>query len=142
MRSIRFVRWAAPAALALVVVAGAEAQEAASSSGPEVYRREVFQYQRAGRPDPFRSLLGTAELGVRFEDLALRGVIHNPEAGLSVAFLEDTGTKKRIRARVGDRVGGITILGIYPRRVDLQIDELGLSRRESLQLMVEKGPQS
>jgi hypothetical protein len=130
-------------ALTLAAVAVVEAQEAAgSSSGPEVYRREVFQYQRAGRPDPFRSLLGTAQMGVRFEDLALRGVIHNPEPGLSVAFLEDTGSNRRIRARVGDRVGGITVLAIHARRVDLQIDELGLSRRESLQLMVEKGPQS
>jgi hypothetical protein len=39
------------------------------------YRREVFEYRRSGRPDPFRSLLNGTDLGVRPEDLTLTGVV-------------------------------------------------------------------
>jgi hypothetical protein len=99
-----------------------------------VYRREVFDYARGGRTDPFRSLLNTAELGIRFEDLSLRGVIYNPDPRLSVAVFWEAGAERRIRARVGERVGGIKILAIHPRRVDLLIEEFGVARRESLDL--------
>ena len=109
-------------------------QETAAPVARVVYERETFRYERGGRPDPFRSLLGTEELGIRFEDLTLRGVIYNPEARLSVAVLWDEASKRRIRLRSGERMGGITVVGIYPRRVDLRIDEFGVSRRETLYL--------
>jgi hypothetical protein len=107
---------------------------AAPAQGSTLYSRQVFRYPRAGRPDPFRSLLQSTDLGVRLEDLSLRGVMHNAEGGRSVAVLWDEGAKRRIVGRVGDRIGGITIISITPRRVDLQIEELGVVRRESLQL--------
>ena len=43
----------------------------------ETYEREVFYYDQAGRADPFRSLLEDAEMGMRLEDLSLRGVVHH-----------------------------------------------------------------
>jgi hypothetical protein len=99
-----------------------------------VYRREVFRYQPLGRPDPFRSLLGSAELGVRVEDLALRGVVYHPDPARSVAMLTREGVDRPIRARVGDRIGGIRILTIRPNSIDVLVEELGVARRETLQI--------
>ena len=123
----------------LFLLAGSALPAAAqdSSGGPVVYRREVFQYQRAGRPDPFRSLLNSADLGVRFEDITLLGVIHSPNPNQSVAILSVTGQEGRVRARVGSRIGNITIAAIQPRRIDVLINEFGVARRESLQLKAE-----
>lgn len=125
-------------ALLLALAAPAIAAEAQDTVGTEiVYRREIFDYQRGGRPDPFRSLLGSVELGVRFEDLALRGIVYHSDPRESVAILVETGSNRRIRARVGERIGGLTVVGIHPRRVDVMIEELGVARRESLQLRAE-----
>ena len=99
-----------------------------------VYRREVFRYQAAGRPDPFRSLLGSADLGVRVEDLALRGVVYHPDPARSVAMLTREGAKRPFRARVGDRIGGIRILTIRPNSIDVLVEELGVARRETLRI--------
>ncbi|HEX2093213.1 MAG TPA: AMIN domain-containing protein [Longimicrobiaceae bacterium] len=78
----------------------------AGDAAPVVYRREVFQYPRAGRPDPFRSLLSAEELGYRIEDLQLTGVIYSPNPRLSAAVLTEVVSKKRFRLHVGERVGG------------------------------------
>jgi hypothetical protein len=120
---------------ALSAAAPAAAQERGSAE--IMYRREVFQYQRTVRPDPFRTLLGSVDLSVRFENLALRGIVHNSDPRESVAILVDGGSNRRVRARVGERIGAITVLAIHPRRVDLVIEDFGVPRRESLYLKVE-----
>ena len=104
------------------------------SGAAALYEREVFSYERAGRVDPFRSLLDDAELGIRFEDLSLRGIVHHTEAGRSVAVLARAGSERRIQARVGDRFGSVRIAAIHPDRVDLVIEELGVVRRETLHI--------
>jgi hypothetical protein len=133
----RSARWVGGA---LLLCAAAPALPAAAqSNGSEeiIYRREVFQYQRGVRPDPFRSLLGSVDLGVRIEDLTLRGVVHHENPRESVAILVENGSNRRIRARIGERVGAITIVGIQPRRVDVVVEDFGVPRRESLYLKVE-----
>ena len=110
--------------------------------GPTIYRREIFDYQRAARPDPFRSLLQNSDMAVRFEDLKLEGVVYHRDANRSVAILAVTGRDRRLRARVGDRVGQLTVAAIEPRRVDVIIDEFGVPRRESLPLKTEPRDQS
>lgn len=100
-----------------------------------VYEREVFTYTSAGRPDPFRSLLNDAELGIRLEDLTLRGIVHHRDPSQSVAVLTQAGSDRRIRARVGERFGALRILAIYPDRVDLVVEELGVARRETLRIV-------
>lgn len=128
----------ATAALALLGAAPARAQEAAASNGTRmIYEREVFEYPRGARPDPFRSLLGSMDLGVRFEELTLRGIVYHSDPRESVAILAQTGNARRLRARVGDRIGAMTVVGIYPRRVDLVIEEFGVPRRETLILKAE-----
>ncbi len=113
-------------------VSAAAAQAPAEPAG--LYEREVFQYGRAGRADPFRSLLSDPELGMRLEDLKLLGVIYHPDPALSVAVLSQTGSTRRIRGRAGDRIGGIRIVSIGPRSVDLVVEEFGVARRETLEL--------
>lgn len=129
------------ALLLLLALAGGGIPGTAAAQEPEqsadsriIYRREVFQYPRGARPDPFRSLVGTGALGVRIEDVTLRGVVHDPDRRQSVAILVVAGSDRPIRARVGDRVGGMRILAIHPRRVDLLVEEFGVTRRESLHL--------
>jgi hypothetical protein len=119
----------------LLPLSPAAAQSAATNEIS--YRREVYQYERGFRPDPFRSLLGNVDVGVRVEDLALRGIVFNSNPRESVAILVERGSNRRIRARIGERVGAITVVAIQPRRVDVVIEDFGVVRRESLYLKVE-----
>lgn len=100
-----------------------------------VYEREVFSYSPAGRTDPFRSLLADAELGIRVEDLTLRGVVYHSDPSQSVAVLTMEGSDRRIRARVGERVGTMRILSIEPDHVEIVVEELGVARRETLRIV-------
>lgn len=132
---------------ALLLAGAAAAAPLAAQTPPDslvLYEREVFDYRRAGRPDPFRSLLRDPELGLRFEDLGLVGVLHDARPDRSVAVLTQKGSSRRIRARVGDRIGGIRIVAIRPRSVDVVVEEFGVARRETLELRAapDKGPTS
>lgn len=129
--------------LAAVALAALALPAASQTPAPErqpardstiVYRREVFRYYPSGRPDPFRPLAGEADLGVRVEDLALRGVVYHTDASRSVAVLARTGQPRLVRARVGDRIGGIRILAIRPTSIDVLVEELGVARRATLQI--------
>jgi hypothetical protein len=104
------------------------------SEATTVYEREVFQYSRASRPDPFRSLLLEGDIGIRMEDLGLRGVVHHDDPSRSVAVLSQRGTARRIQARIGERVGPLRVVAIYPDRVDIVVEELGVARHETLRI--------
>jgi len=134
------------AALALLPAADAAAQSQAAAATPApspiaAYRREVFAYQRAGRPDPFQPLLSAADLGYRVEDLRLTSIIYSPNPGQSVAvFALADSANRRFRLRTGQRLGTITVAAIYPRRVDLRVEDFGVARIESIALQ-RPGPQ-
>lgn len=119
-------------AAAFMLPSSGAAQAAADSA--VVYEREVFDYSRGGRADPFRSLLDDAELGVRLEDLSLQGVMVGGDPSQSVAVLSRVGTNRPLRVRVGDRVGGIRILSIEQRLVQVLVEEFGVARRGTLEL--------
>lgn len=121
----------APAAAA---PAPAPVAAAGGAAGVDVYRREVFRYQRGGRPDPFQALLTAADLGFRVEDLRLTSVVFSPNARMSLAVFAETNSPRRHRLKVGQRVGNMTVARIYPQRVDVRIDEFGGSRTETIQL--------
>lgn len=125
--------WFAVAVAALFAAPGSATAQAAADTAI-VYEREVFEYSRAGRPDPFRSLLDDAELGVRLEDLSLQGVMYDADVSQSVAVLARVGSTRPLRVRVGDRVGGIRILSIGQRSVQVLIEEFGVARRGTLEL--------
>jgi hypothetical protein len=125
--------WFAASVAALFAAPGAASAQAQGDTAI-VYEREVFDYSRAGRPDPFRSLLDDAELGVRLEDLSLQGVMYDPDVSQSVAVLARVGSTRPLRVRVGERVGGIRILSIGQRSVQVLIEEFGVARRGTLEL--------
>lgn len=135
---------AALAALALAPAAPAQRPAAAAPAvtrpapaevpAVEVYEREVFRYARGGRPDPFQPLLTAAELGFRVEDLRLTSIVYSPTPRLSLAVFAEGDSARRYRLRTGQRLGTMTVLRIYPQRVDVRIDEFGGSRVETIQL--------
>lgn len=125
--------WFAALVAALFAAPGSASAQAAGDTAI-VYEREVFEYSRAGRPDPFRSLLDDAELGIRLEDLSLQGVMYDADVSQSVAVLARVGSERPLRVRVGDRVGGIRILSISQRSVQVLIEEFGVARRGTLEL--------
>jgi hypothetical protein len=94
--------------------------------------REVFQYDAAGRRDPFVSLLNTADLRPLLTDLVLVSIIHDARGGNSVAILRDAKTKDQYRVRPGQLIGRMRVTAIEPKRVLFTIDEFGFSRQETL----------
>jgi hypothetical protein len=145
MNAIHARRAGLALALLMILPCAAAAQEEAPAAAPEtatvaaiepveVYRREVFTYQRTGRPDPFQPLTGGAELAIRPEDLQLSGLIYSGNPRESVANFIVPGSDRRIRLRTGERFGALTVLSIYPGHVNVRVDEFGNSRIYSIQL--------
>lgn len=122
---------AAGALLALVVTASPAAGQDASAEGPIV--REVFDYPVAGRRDPFEPLAAGEELGPRFEDLRLAGVIYSPERG-SIAVLVDVATQRRYRVWEGDVIGGARLISVGVDQAEFLVTVFGVSRRDTLRL--------
>lgn len=125
--------WFAAMGVALFAAPGAARAQAPADTAI-VYDREVFDYSRAGRPDPFSSLLNAEDLGIRLEDLSLQGVMYDADTSQSVAVLARVGSTRPLRVRVGDRVGGIRVLSIGQRSVQVLIEEFGVARRGTLEL--------
>jgi hypothetical protein len=115
-------------------VAAAGAPSPATLPAADVYRREVFRYQRGGRPDPFQPLLSAAELGFRVEDLRLTAIIYSPDARRSVAVFAEGDSARRYRMHQGQRLGTMTVMRIWPQRVDVRVDEFGGSRLQTILL--------
>jgi len=132
---VRIKGWIASLAM-LTGALCSHGQAAAQVAGDTVlvYDREIFRYDRSGRPDPFRSLLTNSELGVRTEDLSLLGVIFHPNPSQSVAVLAQRGVERRFRVRVGERLGSVRIVAINQRSIDVIVEEFGLARRERLEI--------
>ena len=106
-----------------------------------VFEREVFDYPRYERRNPFAPLLSAAEGGPRFERLQLMGIIHSERAERSIALFgdnsNDSGERRpnsSFRVRVGERIGNSVVLEINPRNVVLEVDEFGLTERRVIEL--------
>jgi len=121
-------------ALAFAITAkSATAQTTVSTA----YEREVFNYPSLGRRDPFRPLNAGEQLGPRFDDLSVSGVLFSPAIG-SVATLTDQKSGRRYRAREGDVLGDIRVAAIRSDAVDFVITSFGISRRETLMVKKDK----
>lgn len=108
---------------------------AAADTGRVVeFRREVFDYDPAGRRDPFVSLMTSTELRPALGDLRLTTVAFDPTGVHSVAVLRDLGTKEQYRVRVGSQLGRMRVVRIDPKVVTFALEEFGYSRQESLAL--------
>jgi hypothetical protein len=98
-----------------------------------VLKREVFRYRSEGRRDPFEPLSAGTDLGPRFEDLELAGIVYSPGTG-SIAIMVDRATRRRYRVWEGDVVGGAKLVRVQPSEVDFVVTAFGVSRQETLRL--------
>jgi hypothetical protein len=108
------------------------APETASTAQLPVVMREAYDYDAAGRRDPFFSLLGTAELRPSVADLRLTSVLYHPTR--PIAVMRDATTNTRYTVTVGTTLGRMRVVLIKPRVVIFTIEEFGLNRQDSLVL--------
>ena len=97
-----------------------------------VIMREAYDYDAAGRRDPFFSLLGTAELRPAVADLKLTSVLYHPTR--PIAVMRDATTNVRYTVTLGTTLGRMRVVMIKPRVVIFTIEEFGLNRQDSLVL--------
>ena len=129
------------AALLVLFAPGLKAQEVEQDLTTEVgaaqtapaLERETFSYVAGGRRDPFRPLEAGDEIGPRFEDLELSGIIYSPDEG-SLVVLVDRSTQRRYRVWEGDIVGGAQLLDVTPNEAIFVVTVFGVSRQETLRL--------
>ena len=124
------MRYGSLVVFALFIPTGASAQE---SSEEKVIQRETFEYPAMGRRDPFAPLSAGEELGPRFEDLGLSGIIYSPERG-SIVVLVDQATLRRYRVWEGDMIGGARLLAVKEAEAEFLVTVFGVSRRDTLRL--------
>lgn len=131
-------------ALALLLPGSAAAQSSqdplAGQASDSIlgYEREVFEYARGARRNPFQPLTSFSASGPRFEDLQLTGIVYSPDVG-SVAVVADRATERRYRLREGERVGSARVLEIRPDEVVFGITTFGVSRQAILRVKKERG---
>jgi hypothetical protein len=107
-----------------------DAAPAAADSGV-IILREIFEYDAAGRRDPFAPLLETDELRPTIQELRLTGVLVHPTRPIAV-MRDGEGTQYRVTT--GMSVGRMRVVQIKPRTVIFQFSEYGYDRRDSLVL--------
>lgn len=108
------------------------APESTTRARVPVIMREAFDYDAAGRRDPFLSLMSSTELRPTIADLRLTGVLVHPTR--PVAVLRDIGTNTQYRVTLGSTLGRMRVALIKPRVVIFSIEEFGLNRQDSLVL--------
>jgi hypothetical protein len=99
-----------------------------------VFEREVFRYERAGRRDPFVSLMENGELRPLITEIRVTGIVFDESGRSSVAVLRDVGSKEQYRVRIGSSLGRMRVARIDRKSVTFTIEEFGFSRQETLQL--------
>lgn len=100
---------------------------------PTIYR-EVFDYARDGRRDPFVSLLTTNELRPTMSDLKLTGILLDHAGRNSIATLRDITNNSQYRVTVGSVLGRMRVTAIRTLTIVFTIDEFGTTRKDSLTL--------
>lgn len=123
---------AATPAVANGAAAPANAQAATGAS--ITIDRELYNYERGGRRDPFSSLLQSDDLKPAVSDLKLIGVVLDPRGRNSIAVMRDLSTKELYRVRPGQSVGRLRVTQITQRSVTFLIEEFGVTRQETLSL--------
>jgi hypothetical protein len=109
------------------------AADCAWAQAPSIMR-EVFEYEREGRRDPFVSLLATTELRPTMSDLRLTSIFLDLNGPNSLATLRDVTSNTRYTVRVGSTLGRMRVAAIHGQAVLMTIDEFGTTRRDSLVL--------
>jgi hypothetical protein len=156
---MRIIRWTLAAGLVLL---GATAFAGAASAQEEapppqtppatelVFDREVFDYPRYNRRNPFSPLVDMADSGPRFEELSLQGIVYSSNPQLSVVLLhggeirvaEGVTMPQTFRLRRGEMVGNVRIVEIQPTRVIVDVDEFGVIEQRVFELQRGSGGNS
>jgi hypothetical protein len=105
-----------------------------TSGPPPTIMRELYEYPRDGRRDPFISLLTTNELRPTMSDLRLTGILFDQSGSHSVATLRDVTTNAQYRVSTGSALGRMRVSAIRVKTVVFTIDEFGTTRQDSLVL--------
>lgn len=95
-------------------------------------QREVFDYDKSGRRDPYKSLMTSTDVRPLLSDLRLTAVAFDPDGDNSVAILRDNFSKNQYRVRVGQQLGRLRVSGIKQGSVQFTIEEFGFNRQETL----------
>jgi hypothetical protein len=95
-------------------------------------QREVFNYDRSGRRDPYKSLMSSSDVRPLLSDLRLTAVAFDPDGNNSVAILRDSYSKQQYRIRVGQQLGRLRVAAIHQKTVQFSIEEFGFNRQETL----------
>ncbi len=103
-----------------------------------VYEREIFTYRGQDRRDPFQPLTQDNQMGPRFQDLSLQGIVYSNVPGESLAVLR-AGGDRVLRVRVGDVIGNSRVIEIGPTRVVMAVENFGTIRQEILELPQREG---
>jgi hypothetical protein len=99
---------------------------------PPTIMRELFEYSRDGRRDPFVSLLTTTDLRPTLSDLKLTGILLDHSGRNSVATLQDLTNNTKYRVSTGSTLGRMRVTAIRSMTVVFTIDEFGTTRKDSL----------
>jgi hypothetical protein len=106
--------------------------KADTAAPPPTIMRELFEYAREGRRDPFVSLLTTTDLRPTLSDLKLTGILLDHSGRNSVATLQDITTNVKYRVSTGSTLGRMRVTAIKSMAVIFTIDEFGTTRKDSL----------
>lgn len=109
------------------------------SAGNVVFSREVYSYPRAGRRDPFSSLIETGDIRPMIADLMVVAVTLSANERASIATLKDKSSNEIYRVRVGSVFGRMRVMAIRQREVVVELDEFGYKRQETLSINVPVG---
>ncbi len=94
--------------------------------------RESYSYDRAGRRDPFLSLLETEKLHPLSRDLRLVAIAFDPAGQNSIAILRDLSTGAQHRVKHGDAVGRMSVVAIRDKSVAFAVESSGRHITHSL----------
>lgn len=94
--------------------------------------REYFVYPLEERRDPFVSLAARQDMGPRFEELRVTGIIYSSDGG-SVALLSDADGRAH-RVRRGMVVGNARVVDIGQTHVVFAVENFGVVRQERLEM--------
>ena len=110
------------------------APEAAPRAAIPPIMREVYDYDIAGRRDPFLSLLSSDDLRPAVSDLKLVNIIFDESGRRPIAVMRDVLTNTQYRVTTGSTLGRLKVALIKRRTVIFSIEEFGLNRQDSLVL--------
>jgi uncharacterized low-complexity protein len=110
------------------------APEAPARAQIPMIMREVYDYDAAGRRDPFLSLLSSDDLRPAVSDLKLVNIIFDESGRRPIAVMRDILTNTQYRVTTGSTLGRLKVALIKRRAVIFSIEEFGLNRLDSLVL--------